>query len=138
MVGFVSPPVLTLTSLKPTVSITIGVDTGAVAAAGEGPITSGVYMMDNKIRNGSTNEGQINLHTNCNVTALIGFQALPINAAGSGSDTVKIKSFALVSGDDVVYRRGPSDPDQIPACRFAARRILDWPGHGGGNRNLPN
>jgi hypothetical protein len=112
MSGFVSMPVPAVTALKPTVSITIAVDTAAIAAVGEGPITSGVYLMDNMVRNGSTNEGQINLHTKCNVGALIGYQVLPIDAAGSASDSVVLTAFAMKGGDDVFT--GAGHPIQIP------------------------
>lgn len=99
-------------SLIPQVSVAIAVDTAAVAAASNGPITEGVYMMDNMVRNGSTNEGKINLHTKCNVEALIGFQVLPIDGAGQSSDSVKITSFAMEGGDDVFT--GAGHPIRIP------------------------
>lgn len=106
MSGFVSLPATAVTGLKPTVSIVIAVDTAVIAAVGEGPITSGVYLMDNMARNGSSNEGQIDIHTKCNVGALIGYQAMPITAAGSGSDSVAITTFGLESGDDVFTGAG--------------------------------
>lgn len=93
-------------SLIPSVTVAIAVDTGAVVAASSGTITEGVYMMDNMVRNGSTNEGRINLHTECNVEALIGFQVLPIDGAGQSGDSVKITSFAMEGGDDVFTGAG--------------------------------
>ncbi len=106
MSGYVSLPATAVTGLKPAVSIVIAVDTAAIAAVGEGPITSGLFMMDNMVRNGSTNEGQINLHTKCNVGALIGYQILPIDAAGSNNDSTVLTAFVKQSGDDVFTGAG--------------------------------
>jgi len=71
-------------------------------------------MMDNKIRNGSTNEGKIDLQTRCNVGSLIGFQVLPITAAGSSTDSVVLTAFALQGGDDVFTGAGHPRPEPPP------------------------
>ncbi|MCG7626745.1 hypothetical protein MHM88_02945 [Epibacterium sp. MM17-32] len=106
MSAFVSPARPVSAALTPSVSIAIAVDTAAIAAVQDGKITSGVYMMDNQVRNGSGHEGRIDLHTVCNVGALIGFQVLPINAAGTSGDSATLTSFALQGGDDVFTGAG--------------------------------
>jgi hypothetical protein len=100
-------------TLTPQVSIAIAVDTAFVAAqAGEGRITKGVFMMDNMVRNGSTGEGTLGLHTACNAGSLIGFQVIPTDAAGASSDKVIITGFADVRGN--VFT-GAGHPVQQPA-----------------------
>lgn len=86
--------------LVPQVSVAIAVDTAWVAGhASSGQITEGVFMMDNMVRNGSTGEGTLSLHTHCNVGNLIGFQVMPIDAAGSSGDQVVIVGFADIEGN---------------------------------------
>jgi hypothetical protein len=97
----------------PQINIVIAVDTAFVAAqAGEGRITKGVFMMDNMVRNGSTGEGTLGLHTVCNAGSLIGFQVIPIDAAGSSRDEVIITGFADVKGN--VFT-GAGHPVQQPS-----------------------
>jgi hypothetical protein len=87
-------------TLMPQVSIAIAVDTAFIAAqAGDGRISQGVFMVDNRVRNGSTGEGTPGLHTVCNAGSLIGFQVIPIDAAGASSDEVIITGFADVTGN---------------------------------------
>jgi hypothetical protein len=86
-------------SLTPQVAVVIAVDTAAIAAqAKNGVITSGLYMIDNMVRNGSKNEGTLSLETVCNAGALIGFQSVPIDGEGSSADQVIITSFVDVKG----------------------------------------
>ena len=85
--------------LIPQVVIVIAVDTAYVASQGDGFITSGVYMIDNMVRRGSSNEGTLDLHTVCSVGNLIGFHSVPVDAAGSFGDQVVITSFADIQGN---------------------------------------
>lgn len=90
----------TATSLMPQVAIVIAVDTAWVAAQGNnGVISEGVFMMDNMVRNGSSDEGTLALHTQCNAGSLVGFQAVPIDADGSSGDQVTITGFADIKGN---------------------------------------
>ena len=87
-------------ALVPQVSVAIAVDTAYVAArAQDGYITSGVFMMDNMVHNGSAGEGTLALETVCNAGSLIGFQVIPIDAEGSQGDQVVITSFVDVRGN---------------------------------------
>ncbi|MDR3528331.1 MAG: hypothetical protein P4L57_13740 [Rhizomicrobium sp.] len=87
------------TTLVPQVAVAIAVDIAWVAGqASSGQISDGVFMMDNKVRNGSSGEGSLGLHTVCNAGDLIGFQVIPIAADGSSGDTVIITGFADVTG----------------------------------------
>ena len=70
--------------------ITIAIDTAYVAAQQGTNIGAGVYMMDNTISNGSSGEGQMELHTRVPVGSTIGFDSVPINP---------------VSGDQVIITR---------------------------------
>jgi hypothetical protein len=85
--------------LIPQVVIVVAVDTAYVASHGNGFITSGLYMIDNMVRRGSSNEGALDLHTVCNVGSLIGFHSVPVDAAGGFGDQVVITSFADVQGN---------------------------------------
>lgn len=82
--------------LQPQAFITIAVDTAYVASQQGQNISHGVYMMDNQVSNGSTNEGQTELSTVVPVGSLIGFNTVPINP-GSG-DTVIITGFTVSQG----------------------------------------
>lgn len=82
--------------LQPQAFITIAVDTAYVASQQGQNIGQGVYMMDNQVSNGSTNEGQMELSTVVPVGSLIGFNTVPINP-GSG-DTVIITGFTVSQG----------------------------------------
>lgn len=113
MAALVSMASMARASLTPTVSVAIAVDTAAIAAAGDGPISSGVFMMDNRVRNGSTEEGQIALHTQCNAGDLIGFQVMPVGLAGGSGNTAVMTSFAKHKGDDVFT--GAGHPRQEPS-----------------------
>ena len=55
--------------------------------------------MDNMLANGSTNEAQFNLHTNCSVGNFIGFHAVPINALSSITGTTIITGFKVEKGE---------------------------------------
>jgi hypothetical protein len=86
-------------SLTPQVSISIAVDTAWVAAqAINGGISEGVFLMDNRVRNGSSGEGTLSLHTVCNAGSLIGFQVVPIDGGAFG-DQVVITGFADIQGE---------------------------------------
>lgn len=84
--------------LQPETSITIAVDTAYVAAQQGRNISQGVYMMDNRLRNGSSGEGNLELSTVCNNGDLIGFNVVPINALGSSGDEVVITGFTVSQG----------------------------------------
>lgn len=85
-------------SLSPQTSVTIAVDTSYVAAQQGRNISQGIYMMDNRVRNGSTGEGTLELSTVCNNGDLIGFNAVPINILGSSGDKVVITGFPVSQG----------------------------------------
>ena len=85
-------------SMTPATAITIAVDTAYVASQQGNNISKGIYMMDNMVANGSYNEGQMELHTNCDVGSLIGFNSVPINGEGSSGDTVVITGITVSDG----------------------------------------
>ena len=85
-------------TLSPQTSITIAVDTAYVAAQNGQNISKGIYMMDNRVRNGSTGEGTLELSTVCNNGDLIGFNVVPINILGSSGDQVVITGFTVSQG----------------------------------------
>lgn len=76
--------------------ITIAVDTAYVAAQQGRNIGAGVYMMDNTISNGSSGEGQMELHTKVPVGSTIGFDSVPINPVSG--DQVIITGFNVSQG----------------------------------------
>lgn len=78
-------------------SITIAVDTAYVAAQQGRNIGAGVYMMDNMVSNGSSNEGQMELSTKVPVGYTIGFNSVPINPASG--DSVVITGFNVSYGN---------------------------------------
>ena len=102
------------TSLQPQTSITIAVDTAYVAAQGGKNISQGIYMMDNRVRNGSTGEGTLELHTVCNNGNLIGFNSVPINALGSSGDEVVITGFTVSQGSVFTAAGAPREQPALP------------------------
>ncbi len=82
--------------LIPQTSITIAVDTQYVAAQNGDNIGNGVYMMDNQLAGGSSNEGTLELNTHTDDGSLIGFNSVPINP--NTGDTVIITGFTVSQG----------------------------------------
>lgn len=76
--------------------ITIAVDTAYVASQQGKNISTGVYMVDNAISNGSTNEGTTELSTKVPVGSTIGWHSVPINFLSG--DTVVITGFNVSQG----------------------------------------
>jgi hypothetical protein len=85
-------------ALQPQTAIAIAIDTQYVASVGGGGITEGIYMFDNRLDNGSTGEGGLELSTKCNAGDLIGFEVYPIDERGSSGDTVAITGFNVSQG----------------------------------------
>jgi hypothetical protein len=85
-------------ALQPATAIAIAIDTQYVASVGGGGITEGIYMFDNRIDNGSTGQGTLELSTKCNAGDLIGFEVYPIDERGSSGDTVAITGFNVSQG----------------------------------------
>lgn len=85
-------------ALSPQTAITIAVDTAYVAAQQGRNISQGIYMIDNRVRNGSTGEGTLELSTVCNNGDLIGFNVVPIDILGSSGDQVVITGFTVSQG----------------------------------------
>lgn len=103
--------------LQPQTSVTIAVDTAYVAAQDGRNISKGIYMMDNRVRNGSTGEGTLELSTVCNNGDLIGFNAVPINILGSSGDKVVITGFTVSQGSVFTAAGAPrqqTSPDGEP------------------------
>ncbi|MDR3528332.1 MAG: hypothetical protein P4L57_13745 [Rhizomicrobium sp.] len=86
-------------ALNPQTAITIAVDTAYVAAQQGRNISQGIYMMDNRVRNGSTGEGTLELSTVCNNGDLIGFNVMPIDILGTSGDVVQITGFTVSQGN---------------------------------------
>ena len=82
--------------IAPQAFITIAVDTAYVASQQGRNIGTGVYMADNQLSNGSSNEGQMELSTVVPVGSLIGFNSVPI--AADNGDQVIITGFTVSQG----------------------------------------
>lgn len=101
-------------SLSPQTSVTIAVDTAYVAAQQGHNIGQGVYMMDNRVRNGSTGEGNLELHTVCNNGDLIGFNVVPVNILGTSGDSVVITGFTVSQGSVFTAAGTPRQQPALP------------------------
>jgi hypothetical protein len=80
----------------PQTQIDIAVDTAYIALRGGEAMGAGIYMMDNRLSLGSSNEGTQELHTRCNQGDLIGFEAYPIDV--NAGYTVAISGFNISQG----------------------------------------
>lgn len=98
--------------LIPQTAITIAVDTAYVASQGGRNINQGIYMMDNMVSNGSSGEGTLELHTNCNVGNLVGFNAVPIDT--DSGDTVVITGFTVSQGSVFTAAGQPRQQPALP------------------------
>ena len=101
-------------ALSPQTSITIAVDTAYVAAQQGRNISKGIYMVDNRLRNGSTGEGTLELSTVCNNGDLIGFNAVPINILGASGDQVVITGFTVSQGSVFTAAGTPRQQPALP------------------------
>jgi len=104
----------TAASLSPQTSITIAVDTAYVAAQQGRNISKGIYMVDNRLRNGSTGEGTLELSTTCNNGDLIGFNAVPIDILGASGDQVVITGFTVSQGAVFTAAGTPRQQPALP------------------------
>jgi hypothetical protein len=82
---------------NPQTQVAIAVDTAYIAANAGQNITTGIYMFDNQLNLGSSNEGQLELHTVCNNHSLIGFEAYPMDV--NSGDSVAITGFNVSQGN---------------------------------------
>ena len=101
-------------TLSPQTSITIAVDTAYVAAQQGRNIGQGIYMMDNRVRNGSSGEGTLELSTACNNGDLIGFNVVPIDALGTSGDSVVITGFTVSQGNVFTAAGTPRQQPALP------------------------
>jgi hypothetical protein len=82
-------------------AISIAVDTDYIGTLPPGTThaNAGIYMVDNRVQNGSTNEGQLELSTHCPVGNLISFTAVPVNAESANPGTIEITGFNVSQGN---------------------------------------
>jgi len=90
---------LTEPGLKPHTTIAIAVDTAYVASKKRHSLEGGVYMLDNRANSGSTNEGQLELRTVCDVGDLVGFWVYPVDQLAAAGDSVVITGIEVRQGD---------------------------------------
>jgi len=81
---------------NPQSAITIAVDTSYIIAQGGGTVGKGLYMFDNRLTNGSSGEGGLELNSEVNQGDYIGFEVVPIDS--NTGDTVKITGFNVSQG----------------------------------------
>jgi hypothetical protein len=84
------------TPVCPQTAIQVAVDTSYVVAQGGQGISTGIYMMDNEVNNGSSGEGTLELSTRTNAGNLIGWEVAPVNP--NTGDTVVITGFNVSQG----------------------------------------
>ena len=82
---------------NPQTQVSIVIDTAYVVATAGRNISTGVYMMDDQLNYGSSNEGQLELSTVCPVGSLIGFSVYPMDQ--NSGDQVAITGFNVSQGN---------------------------------------
>jgi hypothetical protein len=81
-------------------AVTIALDTKYLISQPPGTNTRGIYMFDNRVNNGSSGEGNLELSTVCNAGDIMSFEVIAINELMGGSaDTVKITGFNISQGN---------------------------------------
>jgi len=86
----------------PSVFIQIWVDTNAL----QNGSTRGVYVVDNRVSNGSTNEGTANLQTNATNGSLVNWQVFNVDPTATGA-----KSIQSISNSNAWGPGGQPQPD---------------------------
>lgn len=97
-------------------AITTAVDTKYVLGHAGSILDRGIYMIDNRLSNGSGSEGNMELHTCCNVGDVIGFEVVPIDS--TSGDTVVITGFNVSAGN-VFGSEGYPQPTKDPSVWLA-------------------
>ncbi len=89
-------------TIMPARVINLAIDTAYIYSQTSGTYAGvGVYMMDNNVEGGSTNEGGLELVTDVSAGFGIAFNAFPIDAAGNQGDTVAIVGFEVSDGTNI-------------------------------------
>lgn len=102
--------------LIPQTFITIVVDTDYVVSVPEEQVTNGIFMLDNRLDEGSTGAGTYELHTCCSVGDLVGIRAVPVDEEGKLDDKVEITGFEKLSGTDLFGDSGRPQPYPAGNC----------------------
>lgn len=91
-----------MSAANPTVVITIAVDTQYVYSQQPGPVSGGIYMMDNWVNSGSSGEGSNELNTqNVETAEWVGWNAIAVDTLGQQGDSVRICGFEVSNGTNV-------------------------------------
>ena len=98
-------------------AITIAVDTDYIASLPPGTThaSAGIYMIDNRMLNGSKGEGGLELSTTCPAGNLISFSSVPINAESANPGTVAIVGFNVSQGNVFTAAGQPRPYNPAPA-----------------------
>lgn len=98
-------------------AISIAVDVNYIASLppGTNQASKGIYMMDNRMLNGSTGEGGLELSTVCIAGNLISFSAVSIIAEGDAAGNAKVEIVGFnVSQGNVFTAAGQPRPFNPP------------------------
>jgi hypothetical protein len=90
-------------SVIPARVINIAVDTAYLYSQPDGQQNEqgGIYMMDNNVDGGSTNQGGLELSSQLTAGFGVAFNVFPVDAAGSQNDSVEIVNLAFSSGTNI-------------------------------------
>lgn len=104
-------------------AVTIALDTQYLISQPPGQVSAGIYMFDNRLNNGSSGEGSLELSTVCNVGDIMSFEVVAINdLMGNEADSVKITGFNVSQGN--VF--GGSEGAPVPATLKGAEPGQYW------------
>jgi hypothetical protein len=102
-------------SAQTAVTIAVDVDYIASLPVGTNHANRGIYMMDNRMLNGSHGEGGLELSTKCPAGNLISFEAVAINAEGDVNHNAKVEITGFnVSQGSVFTAAGQPRPFNPP------------------------
>lgn len=94
-------------------AVSIALDTQYLISQPPGTVSQGIYMFDNRLNNGSGNEGSLELSTVCNVGDIMSFEVIAINdLMGGEADTVVITGFNVSQGNVFGGSEGAPVPTQ--------------------------
>lgn len=91
--------------------INIAVDTVYLYSQTNGQYAgTGVYMMDNNVDGGSTNQGGLELSSQVTAGFGVAFNVFPVDAAGTQGDSVEIVNFEVSNGTNIFGNFGWPQP----------------------------
>ena len=107
-------------SVIPARVINIAVDTAYLYSQANGQYAgTGIYMVDNNVDGGSSNQGGLELSSQVTAGFGIAFNVFPVDSAGAQGDSVEIVNFEISNGTNIFGNFGwPKQQDATSSYQW--------------------